>query len=194
MVVLALAILVHATLAARTLPKDDAKGLDDQKNFLAFGGVGGYAGVVGGLGGLGGYGGTGGVGGLGGGLGGTAGGLGGGIGGGSGCGTCPWFVMRACMHACMGLNKLVSCLALGLKVGQLLMVNYLCLRGWLFVFPVQMYCMFWYVISCTPLIQTVMVRIIVTLRNFHVQWNSTWCYSIYVVYIIQIYILLVFLL
>ncbi|EXC24147.1 hypothetical protein L484_015162 [Morus notabilis] len=95
--VLALAV-VHATarnVPAATPAKKDA-GLNDQKNFLTYGGVGGYSGLganglpfggfgagVGGGGGLGGgLGGGGGIGGFGG-LGG-AGGLGGGGGGGVG--------------------------------------------------------------------------------------------------------------
>ncbi|KAL3828345.1 hypothetical protein ACJIZ3_017147 [Penstemon smallii] len=62
-----------------------ANGVDDEKNFITYGGVGGWAGIggyagvlptLGGFGGMGGAGGVGGVGGLG--------GLGGGVGGGAG--------------------------------------------------------------------------------------------------------------
>ncbi|TYI74120.1 hypothetical protein E1A91_D07G177900v1 [Gossypium mustelinum] len=93
--------VIHCSTAARNVPA--GTGLDDQKNFVAFGGVGGFAGT--GLGGGGGGGVGGGLGGLGGGLGdspglgglggatGGLGGLGGGIGGlGSGIGgsgDCP---------------------------------------------------------------------------------------------------------
>ncbi|GMJ00754.1 hypothetical protein HRI_003744600 [Hibiscus trionum] len=88
--ILALAFaVIHCSTAARNVPA--ATGLDDQKNFVAFGGIGGFAGVGSGLGGgIGGLGGLGGgspdLGGIGG-LGGSTGGLGGGIGGlGSGIG------------------------------------------------------------------------------------------------------------
>ncbi|KAI5599894.1 hypothetical protein BDE02_02G226400 [Populus trichocarpa] len=86
--------LVIAQASARDVPID--AGLNDQKNFIAYGGVGGFAGVgglpnlggvAGGLGGLGGVGGLGGDSGSGGALGGGVGGgvgVGGGLGGGSG--------------------------------------------------------------------------------------------------------------
>ncbi|KAF9688460.1 hypothetical protein SADUNF_Sadunf02G0199400 [Salix dunnii] len=74
---LVLIALVIARANARDVPKDT--GLNDQKNFIAYGGVGGFAGVgglpnlggvVGGLGGIGGVGGLGGDSGSGGDLGG----------------------------------------------------------------------------------------------------------------------------
>ena len=90
--------VVHNT--AKSAPTD--AGLDDQKNFLTYGGVGGFSGIgsnglpfggVGGLGGITGLGGAGGLGGIGGvgGLGGSSGlggvgGVGGGVGGGAGGG------------------------------------------------------------------------------------------------------------
>ncbi|KAK8345890.1 hypothetical protein V6Z12_A07G178100 [Gossypium hirsutum] len=83
--------VIHCSTAARNVPA--GTGLDDQKNFVAFGGVGGgLGGLGGGIGGLGGLGDSPGLGGLGGATGGL-GGLGGGIGGlGSGIGgsgDCP---------------------------------------------------------------------------------------------------------
>ncbi|XVF81130.1 hypothetical protein PTKIN_Ptkin15bG0131700 [Pterospermum kingtungense] len=93
-VVLVLALVaVHAS--ARNVPSD--AGLNDQKNFLTYGGVGGYSGVgpdgmpiggIGSVGGVTGLDGTGGLGGLSGiGFGSGAGGVGGGAGTGGGSGT-----------------------------------------------------------------------------------------------------------
>ncbi|KAJ7977119.1 keratin, type II cytoskeletal 2 epidermal-like [Quillaja saponaria] len=108
--VMVLSLVVAHTSAARNVPSD--AGLNDQKNFVNYGGIGGFSGVgdnglpfvgagagvgagggIGGLGGAGGLGGlgggTGGLGGLGGGaggIGGLGGGVGGGVGGGAGGG------------------------------------------------------------------------------------------------------------
>ncbi|KAK7284204.1 hypothetical protein RJT34_18946 [Clitoria ternatea] len=104
---LLLVLSLAVATSARNVPSDNAAaaaGLNDQKNFVSFGGVGGYSGIGsnglpfggagagvgggfgGGLGGggLGGLGGIGGVGGLGGTGGGVGGGIGSGIGGGNG--------------------------------------------------------------------------------------------------------------
>ncbi|XP_010264025.1 PREDICTED: glycine-rich protein 5-like [Nelumbo nucifera] len=81
-------VLTVVNTTARNLPNKDA-GLNDQKNFISFGGVGGYAGLGGGLPSLGGgIGGVAGVMPIGGGFGGTTplGGFGGGSGGGAGGG------------------------------------------------------------------------------------------------------------
>lgn len=102
-VILAMAMAITAALAAhvdaRTAPFDGDKGLNDQKNFLNYGGLGSFSGIgdnglpFGGGGGLGGGsglgglgGGIGGLGGGGGGLGGLGGGIGGFGGGGIGAG------------------------------------------------------------------------------------------------------------
>ncbi|KAM6564974.1 hypothetical protein CsatB_024972 [Cannabis sativa] len=96
-------VLALSVVAARNVPMDNNKGLNDQKNFLSYGGIGGYSGVgndglpISGMGGViggGGNGLNGGIGGgigLGGGNGGLFGGLGGtGVGGGgSGFGGVP---------------------------------------------------------------------------------------------------------
>ncbi|KAM7271222.1 hypothetical protein ACFE04_030436 [Oxalis oulophora] len=104
-VTLALLFLV-VYVTARTVPSDNAYGLNDQKNVVSYGGLGGYSGIgsnglpFGGVGGAsgnggdiaginGGIGGAAGIGsGAGGGIGGAA-GLGGGIGGGGGSGVFP---------------------------------------------------------------------------------------------------------
>lgn len=100
-IVLVLALVVaHATARNVPAPAPNDAGLNDQKNFLTYGGVGGYSGVgnnglpFGGVGGAIGGGGNGLGGGLGGGIGlgglgglGGAGGLGGGAGTGVGGGT-----------------------------------------------------------------------------------------------------------
>ncbi|WOG83186.1 hypothetical protein DCAR_0102360 [Daucus carota subsp. sativus] len=94
-VVALVVMLVHAT-NARNVPSENVvgvsskrpggSGLEDEKNFIAYGGVGGIAGAgaaggIGGLGGgVGGIGGVGGLGGVGGGVG-CLGGVGGGVGG-----------------------------------------------------------------------------------------------------------------
>ncbi|MDG2774606.1 hypothetical protein P7M68_24105, partial [Vibrio parahaemolyticus] len=98
MLVLVLALAVATS--ARDVPNPKDAGLNDQKNFISYGGVGGYSGIgsnglpFGGAGIGGGFGGGlgGGLGGLGGttggigGFGGTGSGVGGGIGGGVGTG------------------------------------------------------------------------------------------------------------
>ena len=122
--ILVLIALVIAQASARDVPKD--AGLNDQKNFIAYGGVGGFAGVgglpnlggvAGGLGGLGGVGGLGGDSGSGGALGGGVGGgvgVGGGLGGGSGdcadgdAGSLfhPWFRSSLALRY---ISTLISC-------------------------------------------------------------------------------------